>query len=61
MMNVNQMVTQKLIDRLKQAEETGEKFFLCIHRTFFGAEYRGPYAISPYYVYIRHRICVEVL
>ena len=27
MMNVNQMVTQKLIDRLKQAEETGEKFF----------------------------------
>ena len=23
MMNVNQMVTQKLIDRLKQAEETG--------------------------------------
>ena len=27
MMNVNQMVTQKLIDRLKTAEETGEKFY----------------------------------
>ena len=26
-MNVNQMVTQKLIDRLKTAEETGEKFY----------------------------------
>ena len=30
-MNVNQMVTQKLIDRLAEAQKTGEKFF----RLFF--------------------------
>ena len=26
-MNVNKIITQKIIDRLQQAEQTGEKFY----------------------------------